>query len=78
MKITFDFAPVAAERLNSLKMKTHADSHAQVIANALRLYEWLLDQNEQGYSFGLVKDDVIRTVRVFHEPDGKPETAIPN
>ena len=43
------------ERLNALKLKTEAASYAEVVKNALRLYEALIEETESGKQF-LVRD----------------------
>ena len=40
-RVQFDLAPRSMERLNALKAKTEAASYAEVVKNALRLYEAL-------------------------------------
>ena len=44
------------ERLAALKAKTEAVSYAEVMKNALRLYEALIEEAEQGRSF-YVRDE---------------------
>jgi len=43
------------ERLNALKRKTEAASYAEVVKNALRLYEALIEDTDAGKQF-LVRD----------------------
>lgn len=54
------------ERLNALKDKTEAASRAEVVRNALRLYEALIEEIESGTQF-LVrdKDGSIAPFRLF-------------
>lgn len=47
-RITFEFPPKAEERLNTLKVKTEAVSYAEVVKNALRLYEAMIEEVESG------------------------------
>jgi hypothetical protein len=54
--VQLDFAPKAMERLNALTAKTEAASYAEVVKNALRLYEALIEKTESGKQF-LVKDE---------------------
>ena len=65
-RVQLDFAPRAMERLNALKAKTEAASYAEVVKNALRLYEALIEETEDGKQF-LVrdKDGVVAPVRLF-------------
>jgi hypothetical protein len=39
------------ERLNALQVKTEAASYAEVVKNALRLYEALIEETESGKQF---------------------------
>jgi hypothetical protein len=65
-RVQFDFAPRSMERLNALKAKTEAASYAEVVKNALRLYEALIEEAESGKQF-LVrdKDGVVAPFRLF-------------
>ncbi len=65
-RVQFDLAPRSMERLNALKSKTEAASYAEVVKNALRLYEALIEETESGKQF-LVrdKDGAISPYRLF-------------
>jgi hypothetical protein len=65
-RVQLDFAPRAMERLNALKAKTEASSYAEVVKNALRLYEALIEETESGKQF-LVRDQdgVVSSFRMF-------------
>lgn len=65
-RVQFDLAPRSMERLNALKTKTEAASYAEVVKNALRLYEALIEETESGKQF-LVrdKDGVVSPYRMF-------------
>jgi hypothetical protein len=65
-RVQLDFAPRSMERLNALKVKTEATSYAEVVKNALRLYEALIEETESGKQF-LVrdKDGTISPFRLF-------------
>jgi len=54
-RVQFDLPPRSVERLNTLKRKTEAASYAEVVKNALRLYEALIEETEAGKQF-LVRD----------------------
>jgi len=54
-RVQLDFAPNAMERLNRLKSKTEASSYVEVVKNALRLYEALIEETESGKQF-LIRD----------------------
>jgi hypothetical protein len=65
-RVQLDFAPRAMERLNTLKAKTEAASYAEVVKNALRLYEALIEETEDGKQF-LVRDKAgtLSPLRLF-------------
>ena len=65
-RVQLDFAPRAMERLNTLKEKTEASSYAEVVKNALRLYEALIEEGESGKQF-LIRDadGVVSPFRMF-------------
>lgn len=66
MQITLDFSEDATQRLEEIKRKANTDSNAEVIRNALRIYEWHIAQTERGYEIGLVRGDVLeKVVTVF-------------
>ncbi|MEX1152794.1 ribbon-helix-helix protein, CopG family [Parvibaculum sp.] len=50
-RVQLEMPPQAMERLQQLKDKTEAASYAEVIRNALRLYEALIDEAERGAEF---------------------------
>jgi hypothetical protein len=65
-RVQFDLPPRSMERLNTLRLKTEASSYAEVIKNALRLYEALVEEAEAGKQF-LVrdKDGAVSPFRIF-------------
>jgi hypothetical protein len=65
-RVQFDLAPRSMERLNTLKQKTEATSYAEVVKNALRLYEALIEETDAGKQF-LVRDaaGVVSPYRLF-------------
>jgi IS1 family transposase len=65
-RVQLDFAPRSLERLNALKEKTEAASYAEVVKNALRLYEALIEETESGKQFlTRDKDGVVSPLRLF-------------
>ena len=65
-RVQLDFPPRAMERLNTLKTKTEASSYAEVVKNALRLYEALIEEDESGKQFlTRDKDGVMSPFRLF-------------
>lgn len=64
-RIQLDMPEKAVLRLQILKEKTEAVSYAEVVKNALRLYEAVIEERERGGVFqirdtaGVVKEYVI-------------------
>jgi hypothetical protein len=50
-RVQLDFQEKSMLRLQSLKDKTEAASYAEVVRNALRLYEAVIEEHEQGNTF---------------------------
>ena len=58
--------PEAYERLQRLKEKTEANTTAQVIKSALRLYEYVIEESLKGNGFCLRKTDgKIEDLKIF-------------
>ena len=65
-RIQLDMPERAVERLQELKAKTEAISYAEVVRNALRLYEAVVAEAEAGSSFQVrSRDGSIREFVVF-------------
>jgi hypothetical protein len=56
-RVQLEMPPQAMERLQKLKDRTEAASYAEVIRNALRLFEALIDEHEKGAEFSLKRAD---------------------
>ena len=52
-RVQLEMPPQAMERLQRLKERTEAASYAEVIRNALRLFEALITEHEKGAEFAL-------------------------
>lgn len=65
-RVQFDLPPRSMDRLNVLKLKTESASYAEVVKNALRLYEALIEDTESGKQF-FVSDEkgVLSPYRLF-------------
>lgn len=57
-RVQFDFSPEALQRLDDLKEKIDAATRAEVVRNALRLYEWIVNEI-----------DPESTIKVFDKND---------
>ena len=56
-RVQLELPPQAMDRLQRLKDRTEAASYAEVIRNALRLFEALVDEHEKGAEFSLKRPD---------------------
>jgi hypothetical protein len=65
-RIQMDLPEKSLARLQYLKEKTEASSYADVMKNALRLYDLLISEAEQGNTFQvLTKDGVTKEYIIF-------------
>ena len=56
-RVQLEMPPQAMDRLTRLKEKTEATSYAEVIRNALRVFEALAEEHEKGSEFSLKRSD---------------------
>jgi len=56
-RVQLEMPPQAMERLQKLKEKTEAASYAEVIRNALRVFEALVQEHEAGAEFSLKRSN---------------------
>jgi hypothetical protein len=64
-RIQFEFSPDAVERLDRIKRETNAGSYAELIRNAIRVYEWVIENERNGFELGVVKEDNLLKVVKF-------------
>ncbi len=64
-RVQIDFSRAAYDRLESIRERSEAQSNAETVRNALRLYDWFLRQREEGYEVRLVKGDEERAVELL-------------
>lgn len=64
-RIQMDLAPKSLGRLKRLQEITEAASYAEVVRNALRLYEALIDEYENGAELQVKKDGQISPLHIF-------------
>lgn len=64
-RVQLDFTPEAFGRLQEIKTMADVKTNAEVVRNAIRLYEWFLRQQRENYRFQLVRDDTIREVEII-------------
>lgn len=56
-RIQIDFSPTAMRVLAQIKMRSGASTNAEVVRNALRLYDWFLGQKLEGAKIHVVSPD---------------------
>jgi len=64
-RIQMDMPPRSVERLKVLQAKTEASSYAEVVRNALRLYEALIDEVESGSKILVERDGAVSPLIIF-------------
>lgn len=64
-RVQIDFSPTAYARLDAIRIRSEAQSNAETVRNALRLYDWFLRQVDEGYEVRLVKGDEERAVELL-------------
>ena len=65
-RVQLEMPPQAMVRLQKMKDHTEAASYAEVIRNALRLFEALVDEHEKGAEFSLKRaDGEVVQYRIF-------------
>ena len=55
LRLQFDFSNRAVERLDALVKAADCASRAEVVRNALRVYEYLVAKRHEGYEVELVR-----------------------
>jgi hypothetical protein len=64
-RLQLDFSPEAYTRLLELREEAEARTNTEVVRDALRLYEWFLEQKREHYRIQLVKDDTVKEVELL-------------
>jgi len=61
-RLQFDFSSEAVNKLDNMVRATEAASRAEVVRNALRLYDTLILWKREGYQFQIIKGRDKQTV----------------
>ena len=64
-RLQLDFSPEAYERLLRIRERSEAATNAEVVRNALRLYDWFLDQRHRNARLQLVEDDSVKEIEIL-------------
>ena len=59
------FSPEAHERLMRIRERSEAATNAEVVRNALRLYDWFLDQRARNSRLQLVEGNTVKEIEVL-------------
>lgn len=63
-RVQLDFSAEAYNRLKQLRERSDARTNAELVRNALRLYEWYLNTKDDRYRIHLVRDNEIKEVEI--------------
>ena len=61
-RLQLDFSVEAYERLMRIRRRSEAATNAEVVRNALRLYDWFLEQRHRGASFQVVENGTVKEI----------------
>lgn len=64
-RVQMDMPPKSLLRLKRLQEVTEASSYTEVVRNALRLYEVLVDEHEAGNELLIKRGDTVAPLQVF-------------
>lgn len=64
MQVLLDFSERALAKLDKIVIKSGLKSRAHTIRNAIRLYEWYLDEMSKGSKIILKRDDKYTEVDI--------------
>jgi hypothetical protein len=65
-RLQLEFTPDARDRLEEIRIEANAQSFAEVIRDALRLYAWFRKQRKDGFDIALVRGkEPVRVVELL-------------
>ncbi len=64
-RLQLDFSEKAFNKLNELKDKADVRTNAELVRNALRLYEWFLEQRDEDAKIHVVKGSEAKEVELI-------------
>lgn len=68
VRVNLGLSPKAYRRLEAIRERTDASSNAEVVRNALRLYDYVIEQTESGSMLCIkTQDDKIIECKLFIE-----------
>ena len=66
-RFQMDFSEAALKRLDEIKDKAMLASRAELVRQALKLYEWHREKKAEGYTFQIAKDDEVIQVEFLND-----------
>ena len=64
-RLQLDFSPEAYSRLLQIREMAEARTNAEVVRNALRVYEWFLEQKKENARLQVVKDGTVKEIELL-------------
>ncbi len=64
-RLQLDFSPEAFERLHRIRERSEAATNAEVVRNALRLYDWFLEQRARNTRLQVVDGDTVKEIEIL-------------
>ena len=64
-RVQLDFSAEAYERLIRIRSRSEAATNAEVVRNALRLYDWFLEQRSRDARFQIVDNGDVKEIEFF-------------
>jgi hypothetical protein len=64
-RLQIDFTHEAYQHLNRMKEKANVKSTTEVARNALRLYDWYLEKQAEGFKLLLAKGNDVKQVELL-------------
>ncbi len=64
-RVQLDFSPQAYERLLRIRELAGARTNAEVVRNALRVFEWFLEQKAAKHKLQVVTDSSVKEVELL-------------
>jgi len=64
-RLQLDFSPEAYERLHRIREMSDAPTNAEVVRNALRLYDWFLEQRREGARLQVVRGESVKEIELL-------------
>lgn len=64
-RVQFDFSAEAYNRLKELRERSDSKTNAELVRNAIRLYEWYLNIKADRYRIHLVRDNEVKEIELM-------------